>query len=153
VTSPEALRRVLRYAAPFRARFAVKLVLLVASVLPLMLIPWPGKIMIDHVIEGAPIDPAAYPFFIRPFTDFLQGASPLEILGWTAALQIALLLLVGAFGATAREQDTADAVLAGGHDTQTRTENEATSATRSSSPRISITTTARVSSSASTRCR
>ncbi len=120
-----ALRRVLRYAAPFRARFAVKLGLLVTSVLPLILIPWPGKIVIDHVIEGLPLDSASYPFFIRPFTDFLQGATPLAILGWTAALQIALLLLVGAFGASAREQDTADAALAGGHDTQTRTENEA----------------------------
>jgi ABC-type multidrug transport system fused ATPase/permease subunit len=127
VTALQVLRRVLRYAAPFRARFAVKLLMLVTSVLPLMLIPWPGKIMIDHVIEGAPIDPAAYPFFIRPFTEFLQGATALEIIGWTAALQIALLLLVGAFGASAREQDTADAALAGGHDTQTRTENEANS--------------------------
>jgi ABC-type multidrug transport system fused ATPase/permease subunit len=127
VTALQVLRRVLRYAAPFRARFAVKLLMLVTSVLPLILIPWPGKIMIDHVIEGAPLDSAAYPFFIRPFTDFLQGATPLEILGWTAALQMTLLLLIGAFGASAREQDTADAALAGGHDTQTRTENEANS--------------------------
>ena len=121
----EALRRVLRYAAPFRARFAVKIALLVASVLPLALIPWPGKIVIDHVIEATPLDPAAYPFFVRPFAALLQDAPPLEILGWAAALQMALLLLVGAFGASAREQDTADAYLAGGHDTQTRTENEA----------------------------
>lgn len=127
MTALEALRRVLRYAAPFRARFAVKLLMTITSVLPLILIPWPGKIMIDHVIEGVPLDSASYPFFIRPFTDFLQGATPLEILGWTAALQMALLLLIGAFGASAREQDTADAALAGGHDTQTRTENEANS--------------------------
>jgi ABC-type multidrug transport system fused ATPase/permease subunit len=127
VTALEALRRVLRYAAPFRSRFAVKIALLVASVLPLALIPWPGKIVIDHVIEAVPLDPAAYPFFIRPFAALLQNASPLEILGWTAALQMALLLLVGAFGASVREQDTADAYLAGGHDTQTRTENEANS--------------------------
>jgi len=125
VTPWEALRRVLRYAAPFRARFAVKLALLITSLLPLVLIPWPGKIVIDHVIEGIPVDPGAYPFFIRPFTELLLGATPLGILGWTAALQIALLLLVGAFGASAREQDQADAVLAGGYDTQTRTENEA----------------------------
>jgi ABC-type multidrug transport system fused ATPase/permease subunit len=125
VTPLEALRRVFRYAAPFRARFAVKLGLLITSLLPLVLIPWPGKIVIDHVIEGIPLDPAAYPFFIRPFTELLLGATPLGILGWTAALQIALLLLVGAFGASAREQDQADAVLASGYDTQTRSENEA----------------------------
>ncbi len=127
MTPWEALRRVLRYAAPFRARFAVKLAMLLASLLPLVLIPWPGKIVIDHVIEGVPVDPATYPFFIRPFTELLIGATPLGILAWTAALQIALLLLVGAFGSSAREQDQADAVLAGGHDTQTRTENEANS--------------------------
>ncbi len=127
MTSLEALRRVLRYAAPFRARFAVKLAMLIASLLPMVLIPWPGKIVIDHVIEGIPVDPAAYPFFIRPFTELLLGATPLGILGWTAVLQIALLLLVGAFGASAREQDQADAVLASGYDTQTRSENEANS--------------------------
>ena len=125
MTAWGSLRRVLRYAAPFRARFAVKLAMLITSLLPLVLIPWPGKIVIDHVIEGVPVDPAAYPFFIRPFTELLLGATPLGMLGWTAALQIALLLLTGAFGASAREQDQADAVLASGYDTQTRSENEA----------------------------
>jgi len=51
VTSPgapplgpfDALRRVLRYAAPFRARFAIKLSLLLVSILPLMLLPWPAR--------------------------------------------------------------------------------------------------------------
>jgi ABC-type multidrug transport system fused ATPase/permease subunit len=120
-----ALRRVLRYAAPFRARFAVKLGLLVTSILPLALLPWPGKIVIDHVIETAPLDPAAYPFFVRPFLAPLADAPPLEVLAWVVALQLALMLLVGAFGASVREQDAADAYLASGHDTQTKTENEA----------------------------
>lgn len=121
----DALRRVLRYAAPFRARFAIKLALLLVSILPLMLLPWPGKVVIDHVIEAVPLDPAAYPFFVRPLLAPLAGADPLHVLGWTAAFQIFLLVVVGAFGANFREQDTADAYLAGGHDTQTRTENEA----------------------------
>jgi ABC-type multidrug transport system fused ATPase/permease subunit len=121
----EALRRVLRYAAPFRARFAIKLSLLLFSILPLMLLPWPGKIVIDHVIEAVPLDPAAYPFFIRPLLAPLAGADPLTVLGWTVAFQLLLLVVVGAFGANFREQDTADAYLASGHDTQTRTENEA----------------------------
>ena len=115
----------LRYAAPFRARFAIKLSLLLFSILPLMLLPWPGKIVIDHVIEAVPLDPAAYPFFVRPLLAPLAGADPLTILGWTVAFQLLLLVVVGAFGANFREQDTADAYLASGHDTQTRTENEA----------------------------
>jgi ABC-type multidrug transport system fused ATPase/permease subunit len=121
----DALRRVLRYAAPFRARFAIKLSLLLVSILPLMLLPWPGKIVIDHVIEAVPLDPAGYPFFVRPLLAPLTGADPLTILGWTVAFQLFLLIVVGAFGANFREQDTADAYLASGHDTQTRTENEA----------------------------
>ncbi|RIL07417.1 MAG: hypothetical protein DCC71_03045 [Proteobacteria bacterium] len=120
-----ALRRVLRYAAPFRARFAVKLALLLASIGPLVLLPWPGKIVIDHVIESVPLDPAAYPFFLRPALAPLAGAAPGEILLWTVVAQLVLLVVVGGFGASFREQDTADAYLAGGHDTQTRTENEA----------------------------
>jgi ABC-type multidrug transport system fused ATPase/permease subunit len=121
----EALRRVLRYAAPFRFRFGVKVALMLVSILPLVLLPWPGKIVIDHVIEGAPVDPAAYPFFVRPLLGPLVGADPLAVLLWTAAGQLVLLILVGAFGADVREQDTAEAQLGGGHDTQTRTEGEA----------------------------
>jgi ABC-type multidrug transport system fused ATPase/permease subunit len=122
-----ALRRVLRYAAPFRARFAVKLGFLLVSLVPLLFLPWPGKIVIDHVIEGAPVDPASYPFFLRPLLEPLAGADPLTVLGWAVVAQLAMLVLVGAFGASFREQDTAEAWLGGGHDTQTRTENEANS--------------------------
>jgi ABC-type multidrug transport system fused ATPase/permease subunit len=121
----EVLRRVLRYAAPFRTRFAIKLAIMLVSIFPLLLLPWPGKIVIDHVIEALPVVPEAYPFFIRPFLDALVGATPLQVLLWTVLAQLVLLLLVGALGASVREQDTADAYLASGHDTQTRTENEA----------------------------
>jgi hypothetical protein len=37
---------------PFRARFAVKMALLLVSIVPFVLLPWPSKIVIDHVIEG-----------------------------------------------------------------------------------------------------
>jgi len=117
--------RALRFVAPLRARVAGKIALLLASVLPLVLVAWPGKIVIDHVIEGRPVDPAAYPWFVRPFAAWVAGGSPLEILLWTLAAQLVLLLAVGVLGAGGRERDEADAWLAGGHDTQTRTENEA----------------------------
>jgi ABC-type multidrug transport system fused ATPase/permease subunit len=122
-----AFRRVLRFAAPFRARFAVKMALMLISIGPLVLLPWPGKIVIDHVIEAIPLDPAAYPFFLQPFLGPLAGADPGTVLAWTVAAQLVLLVLVGAFGASFREQDTAEAQLGGGHDTQTRTEGEANS--------------------------
>jgi ABC-type multidrug transport system fused ATPase/permease subunit len=121
----QTLSRALRFVAPLRGRVAIKMALLVVSVFPLVLVPWPGKIIIDHVIEGLPIDSESYPFFIRPFTAWMAGGSVVEILGWTLLAQLVLLVSVGAFGASGRERDEADAWLAGGHDTQTRTENEA----------------------------
>jgi ABC-type multidrug transport system fused ATPase/permease subunit len=95
------------------------------TLLPLLLAPWPGKVVIDHVIEGRPVEPAAYPWFARPFAAWIAGGSAAEIVLWAVLAQLALLALVGVIGAGARERDEADAWLAGGHDTQTRTENEA----------------------------
>jgi ABC-type multidrug transport system fused ATPase/permease subunit len=125
VSTARTLGRALRYLAPFRRRVAGKLGFVLLSIVPLVLVPWPGKIVIDHVIEGAPIVPAAYPFFVRPVAAWLAGMPPGEVLAWTVALQLALLALVGAFGSGAREGDDVDAYLSSGHDTQTRTENEA----------------------------
>jgi ABC-type multidrug transport system fused ATPase/permease subunit len=119
------LARAMRLLAPFRGRLAFKMALLAASALPLALLPWPGKIVIDHVIEGVPVAPAQYPFFVRPFAEWVAGSAPAEVLAWTLALQLALLLLVGALGAGASERDAADAYLGSGYDTQTRTENDA----------------------------
>jgi ABC-type multidrug transport system fused ATPase/permease subunit len=121
------LTRALRYLAPFRFRFGVKLAVFLVTFLPLLLLPWPVKIVIDHVIEGIPLDEARvpYPFFMEPFVRFLEGASRGEILLWVAAAQLVLVVLVGAFGTDARERDEADAWLASGHDEATRTENDA----------------------------
>jgi ABC-type multidrug transport system fused ATPase/permease subunit len=121
------LSRALRYLAPFRFRFGVKLVVFLVTFLPLLLLPWPVKIVIDHVIEGIPLHeaPVPYPFFMEPFVRGLEGASRGEILLWVAGAQLVLVLLVGAFGTDARERDEADAWLASGHDEATRTENDA----------------------------
>jgi ABC-type multidrug transport system fused ATPase/permease subunit len=121
------LLRALRYLAPFRRRVRVKLGLGVLSVLPLLLLPWPVKVVVDQVIEGIP--PAEskvpWPFFLRPLVAPLEGASPAETLLAALGFQGLLLLLVGAIGLGGREQDQTDAWLASGHDTATRTENEA----------------------------
>lgn len=119
------LLRGLGLVAPLRVRLAIKVGVMLVTILPMVLIPWPGKIVIDHVIEGAPVLPAEFPFFVRPFAEWIAGREAAQVLLWTVLLQLLLLLLVGAIGAGGREQDEADAYLAGGHDTQTRTENEA----------------------------
>lgn len=121
------LRRALRYVAPFRVQFAVKAGLTILNLLPLLLLPWPVKILIDHVIEQIPVGEkvAAYPFFVRPFLERLQGASPTEILFWTIVVQALLLVGIGAVGIASNERDETEAYLSGGQDTATNTENEA----------------------------
>lgn len=121
------LRRALRYVGPLRGRFVIKLGLVVVSLLPFLLLPWPVKIVIDHVIEATPIGQAVtpYPFFVRPLLAPLAGATPETILFWTIGAQTLLLLLIGAIGAGASENDRMDAYLAGGQDIATRTENQA----------------------------
>ena len=130
ISARQALRlygRALRYVGPFRLRFAGKLAITLASLLPPLLLPWPVKIVIDHVIEGIPIGaaPTPLPFFVRPFLEALSGSSPSALLLWMLALQGALLLAIGAFGSSTRENDRADAWLAQGQDTATQTENAA----------------------------
>ncbi|MGH0036643.1 MAG: ABC transporter ATP-binding protein [Myxococcota bacterium] len=121
------LVRALRYVGPFRWQFAVKAGLLFASVVPMLLVPWPIKILIDHVIEKIPIEGAldGYPTLLRPLVAQL---APLDTTGILVALfvfLIVLLLVGGAFGSAGGERDRADARMANGYDTATRTENEA----------------------------
>ncbi len=132
LSSGEALtviRRSLRYVGPFKLQFGVKVLLLVVSLFPLLVLPWPIKILIDHVIEDAPLtDPSlSFPFFMQPFLDLMAGASPGELLVGTLVLQAILLVLVGAFGTSGRERDTTSGYLSSGFDTATRTENAANS--------------------------
>ena len=121
------LRRALRYVSPFKFRFTVKVALTIFSLLPLLLLPWPVKILIDHVIEQLPIRErvASYPFFIRPLLERLQDAPPTTVLLWTVVAQAVLLMVIGAIGISGSERHQTDAALSGGQDTATNTENAA----------------------------
>jgi ABC-type multidrug transport system fused ATPase/permease subunit len=121
------LARAFRYVAPFKGRFALKLGLLCLSLLPLLVLPWPVKIIIDHVILAVPIgeQPLPYPALLEPCTSLLAGQSPTAILLWTLGAMMLLVFLVGAVGTGGAERDQAEAYLASGHDQATRTENEA----------------------------
>ncbi len=121
------LVRALRYVAPFRRRFAQKLALLLASMLPLLVLPWPAKIVLDHVIEGIPIGAQArpYPTPVAALLDGLVGQEPVWILLAVVGFQLALVALFGAAGSGSSERDSADAYLSSGQDQATRTDNEA----------------------------
>jgi hypothetical protein len=123
------MRRAIRYVRPFAGRFAVKLGLMTASLIPMLMLPWPVKIIIDNVIEGQPIgDPVrAYPAFVEPVMNLLAGSSPTEILFIVIGFQTTLFLVIGAFGTSGSEGETAEGYLASGYDTASRTENEANS--------------------------
>ena len=122
------LGRALRYVGPFRARFAVKLALLVASAAPAPAASLAGQ---DH---DRPRDRADSPSTSRlrptrssccpcwrpsragrPEHPVLDARAPARAPRPDRRLR----------DRRSREQDTADAYLSGGHDTQTRTENEA----------------------------
>ncbi len=119
------LGRAFRYALPFRRRFAWKYALLLASLVPLFLTPWPVKIIVDHVVEARPVVPADYPALLRPLMEPLVGLPGGEILGWMIVVQLLLLVLVGAVGTGGAERDRAESHLSSGHDQASRTENEA----------------------------
>lgn len=121
------MARAIRYIAPFRGRFLVKLGLMFASLLPMLMLPWPVKIIIDNVIEGRPVDDPLrpYPALLAAVMGTLQGLSPMEILAVVIGFQLLLFVGIGAFGTSGSEGETAEGYLASGYDTASRTENEA----------------------------
>ena len=123
------IRRAIRYIGPFKARFSVKVGLMFASLIPMLMLPWPVKIIIDNVIEGRAIDDPIrpYPGLIAPILNSLADYSVYELLFIVIAFQTTLFLLIGAFGASGSERETAEGYLASGYDTASRTENEANS--------------------------
>ena len=126
-------RRAIGYVAPYRGRFAVKAALTIISLFPPLLLPWPIKMQIDHVIEGRPVDPAGYPFFFRPVAEALVGASATEIIVVTLLFQLLLVVAFGMLGSTGTERDQADARLSSGRDTATTTRVPGCTPARSSS--------------------
>jgi ATP-binding cassette, subfamily B, bacterial MsbA len=119
--------RALRYVWPLRARLAVKVALTMLSITPLLVMPVPIKLVIDHVIGDLSLADriGSYPFLARPFVRLLIGASPVEILGWTVAAQSLLLVVIGQIGSSGGERDQTSAFTGNGLDAATETENAA----------------------------
>jgi|TARA_Y100000310_G_C20692215_1_gene823079 ABC-type multidrug transport system fused ATPase/permease subunit len=116
------LRRTLAFIWPVRRLFIIKFFLMCGSVIPILVAPWPVKIIVDHVILQQPIDDASVPFppFIQPFVDLLVGFSPMEIMAATIVLMAGLVF---AFGAGDEGRQGSIAFFAQGEDTATQTEN------------------------------
>ncbi len=117
------LGRALRYVAPVRRLYAAKLALMSLVVVPTILLPWPGKILLDHVILAQPLLREDYPFFFHPFIDVVQGRSPAEVAFFVVLFLLAMLAVFGGWSSEAQDQTAAS--LSQGIDTATRSENQA----------------------------
>ena len=92
----------------FLGRFLGKnLLMFFALSIPVTIMPWPIKIVIDHVVLGTPIEQATgYPPVWRPFLDMLAGYTPLEVLLAVTVVFFILIVLIGAYaqGDNARDE-------------------------------------------------
>ncbi len=124
----DSLRIILRSAAYIRfffwryiAKFAMKFG---AYAVALGLLPWPAKMLVDHVILANPISEATdYPPYWMPVVTAMQDAalSPMAILVWLVVIGLGLVLLIGRY--TTGYDDDVEAGLAQGHDYATQVEN------------------------------
>ena len=119
------IRRAMVFVWPVRYQLAVKIALGLIGITAFLIMPWPLKVLIDHVILGMPIgdSPTPYPPFVVTFVDRLAGFSPFDIVMAVVVFSLVLIFLVGAFGSSASRRDATDADLAEGFDTATRSEN------------------------------
>ncbi len=120
--------RAMTYFLRFKGRIGTKLIFAALSMLvPLLLIPWPLKVVVDHVVLDQPFPEggAGYPAYFVPFLQFLDGRGPVEIMAWIAALAAVLIIFFGTFGSGKGERGYVYGDLAEGHDTATQSENEA----------------------------
>ena len=120
--------RAVGYIRFFPLRFAGKVFIMWLSLLTPLILPWPLKIVIDNVVLRKPVDPEAFPPYFGPFVRFIDGMSATEMMVWIVALGVFMVVVIGGFGDSGGANDQTDAILAEGHDTATRTENDANSA-------------------------
>ena len=129
ISSGETFRllgRSLRFVWPYRRQIGVKLALTLLGLAIVLFLPWPIKILIDHVVMGLPVgsSPTPYPPYVSWFVDLLDGLTPFEIVWVIIAISLVGIVLVGAFGGGVA-RDNARGGLSQGLDTATQSENQA----------------------------
>lgn len=125
--SRRIIGRAFAYAWPFRYQLIVKILLQLVGLMSILILPWPVKILIDHVVLGMAIgdSPTPYPPFISPFIPMLEGLDPVQIAIAIGLVSFGLIIIMGAFGSRGGERDVTQANLSQGEDTATRSENQA----------------------------
>ena len=92
--------RCLRYLATVKGLFAAKVGLSFVALIPGLIAPWTGKILIDQVILQQPFDDDEVPFppYFQPFVDFVRDMAPMEIMLTMTAMFVGLLVVFGRGG-------------------------------------------------------
>ena len=122
ITNLESARLIGRgfsYIATAPRMFAMKILLSLLSIVPILYIQWLAKILVDQVLLQKPFDSTevVMPPHVQPFIDFVYDYSPFEILVALTVFGVVLLLVFGT--RTYVFQDWAQ-----GEDSATRSENE-----------------------------
>ena len=120
------LGRSLGFVWPYRRQIGVKIALTLIGLSIVLFLPWPIKILIDHVVMGLPVgsSPTPYPPYVGWFVDLLEALAPFEIVWVIIAISLLGIVLVGAFGGGVA-RDYASGGLSEGLDTATQSENQA----------------------------
>ena len=92
--------RCLRYLATVKGLFAAKIGLSFLALIPGLIAPWTGKILIDQVILQQPFDTTEvpYPPYFQPFVDLVRDMAPMEIMLTMSLMFIGLLVVFGRGG-------------------------------------------------------
>jgi ABC-type multidrug transport system fused ATPase/permease subunit len=132
LTNRAALRLLARafpYVYPTRRLYFLKLLTMTGSVIPILIAPWPLKIVIDHVVLAKPIGGGAvgYPPGIDWLVAAMAGLAPMEIMLATTTVLLVVVALFGLTQFVGGPQGilTSSALLAQGDDVATRAENQA----------------------------
>ena len=123
ISSREALTvmgRSLRLIAQARQLFACKFFLQLTLMVPGLLLPWLAKIVIDNALQGLPFGTTevAYPPFMTPILNLLEGKDPLGIMATVAVIYVVMLVTIGA------RAGTTQANLLQGQDAATQAEDQ-----------------------------
>ena len=92
--------RSLKLLTAVKAMFAAKFLLAIFALIPGLVAPWIGKIVIDQVILSKPVDETSvrFPPHVSPLIDFIEGFEPLKTMLAISVLLGVMLLLFGRGG-------------------------------------------------------
>ena len=100
ITTREALTvlsRSLSFIPKVKWLFSAKLLLQLGTVLPLLILPWIGRIIIDSVVQQKPLHSTdvRFPPFMNPIVDLLEGRDPVGIMSAIVVLYLCWLVIMG----------------------------------------------------------